>query len=141
MKHVCPVCGYPKLKELPRSRDGGGSFEICPSCGFQFGVSDDDRGFTYEQWREKWRMEGMKWSSHRKVPRGWDPGTQVAKLLIVTMMFFSTVALRAGEQITCKSPDGKFALRQGLNDLNPIHGDAAIVETATKKMAVPVEWR
>ena len=27
----------------------GGSYEICPSCGFQFGVSDDDLGSTYEQ--------------------------------------------------------------------------------------------
>ena len=40
--HRCPVCGYRKLREKPRTYDGGGSFEICPSCGFQFGVSDDD---------------------------------------------------------------------------------------------------
>ena len=61
MNHKCPVCGYPKLTEAPRTHAGGGSYEICPSCGFQFGVSDDDGGFTYEQWREKWRNAGMKW--------------------------------------------------------------------------------
>ena len=55
MRHTCPVCGFPKLKETPRTHDGGGSYEICPSCGFQFGVSDDDRGFSYEQWRERWQ--------------------------------------------------------------------------------------
>ena len=82
MKHTCPVCGYPKLKEAPRTQHGGGSYEICPSCGFQFGVSDDDRGFTYEQWRVKWQADGMKWSSERKIPRGWNPTAQVAKIAI-----------------------------------------------------------
>jgi len=81
MKHICPVCGYPKLEEVPRSQDGGGSYEICPSCGFQFGVSDDDAGFTYDEWREKWRANGMKWSSQRRMPRGWNPATQVAQLM------------------------------------------------------------
>ncbi len=81
MKHTCPVCGYPKLKEAPRTQDGGGSYEICPSCGFQFGVSDDDRGFTYAQWRAKWQAEGMKWSSERKIPRGWNPAAQIATVV------------------------------------------------------------
>lgn len=78
MKHICPVCGFPKLKEAPRTLGGGGSYEICPSCGFQFGVSDDDGGFTYKQWREKWRAKGMKWSSQRRVPKKWNPAAQVA---------------------------------------------------------------
>lgn len=80
MKHQCPVCGYPKLKETPRSRDCGGSYEICPSCGFQFGVSDDDAGHTYEEWRERWRGEGMKWSSLTKPPRAWNPEANLAML-------------------------------------------------------------
>ena len=78
----CPVCGFPKLTEAPRTKAGGGSYEICPSCGFQFGVSDDDRGFTYAEWREKWRREGMKWSSAKRQPRGWDPAAQLRKLLL-----------------------------------------------------------
>jgi hypothetical protein len=81
MKHNCPVCGYPKLKEVPRTQIGGGSYEICPSCGFQFGVSDEDCGFTYEQWREKWRAEGMKWASRQEPPRGWNPATQLATIM------------------------------------------------------------
>ena len=78
--HRCPVCGYPKLREKPRTYDGGGSFEICPSCGFQFGVSDDDRGISYGEWRVNWRARGMKWSSQQKPPRGWDPAAQLAQL-------------------------------------------------------------
>ena len=81
MAHDCPVCGYPKLKEKPRTKSAGGSFEICPSCGFQFGVTDDDAGFTYASWRDKWRREGMEWSSRLKRPKGWDPVAQFEKVL------------------------------------------------------------
>ena len=80
MNHQCPVCGYAKLKEPPRTKAGGGSFEICPSCGFQFGVSDDDRGFSYADWRTKWRKEGMPWSSKASVPPDWDPIAQMESL-------------------------------------------------------------
>lgn len=70
MSHfVCPVCGYPNLDEAPRSPSNGGSYEICPSCGFEFGVSDDDLGFTYAEWRQRWIDFGMKW--------GWDPVRQL----------------------------------------------------------------
>jgi len=80
MNHKCPVCGYAKLKEVPRTRAGGGSYEICLSCGFQFGVSDDDQGFTYKLWREKWRAEGMKWASQQKQPKDWDPVAQLKNI-------------------------------------------------------------
>jgi hypothetical protein len=80
VKHTCPICGFPELNEPPRSRSGGGSYEICPSCGFQFGVTDDDQHITYAEWRERWRAGGMKWSSHQKPPAGWDPATQLAQV-------------------------------------------------------------
>ncbi|WP_206026091.1 hypothetical protein [Roseimicrobium sp. ORNL1] len=71
--HVCPVCGYPSLSEPPRSPSGGGSYEICPSCGFQFGVDDDDRGRTYEQARQAWEEAGAPWSSKGiPAPKGWS---------------------------------------------------------------------
>ena len=72
MNHKCLVCGYPKLEETPRTQSGGGSCEICPSCGFQFGVSDDDRGFTYAQWREKWRAgwDEMSRANNSRPPVG-----------------------------------------------------------------------
>jgi hypothetical protein len=74
MAHRCPVCGYPNLAEPPRSRSGGASYEICPSCGFQFGVSDDDAGLSYDKWREYWREGGMRWASKgRPAPANWDP--------------------------------------------------------------------
>lgn len=71
---ICPVCDYPKLSESPRSEFGGGSFEICPSCGFQFGVNDDDEGISYETWRRRWEAAGMPWTSLAlKQPAFWKP--------------------------------------------------------------------
>ncbi len=58
--HCCPVCNYSGLSEDVVCSDGMPSFEICPSCGFQFGV-DDANGITYEAWREAWVKGGMKW--------------------------------------------------------------------------------
>ena len=80
--HVCPVCGYPELEEVPRSASGGGSYEICPSCGFQFGVDDDDKGITFEAWREKWKAKGSLWSSRGiPAPKGWDAAAQLATVV------------------------------------------------------------
>ena len=78
MHYYCLVCGYPCLNEPPRSGAGGGSNEICPSCGFEFGFTDDDMGFSYAEWREKWIEGGMEWWSMRRTqPVGWDPETQL----------------------------------------------------------------
>lgn len=82
--NTCPVCAYPDLTEPARSKSGGGSYEICPSCGFQFGVDDDDKGITFEQWRTQWLTNGAKWAS-KGIPRpkGWDGATQCAAPLKV----------------------------------------------------------
>jgi hypothetical protein len=76
---TCPVCGYPALDEPPRSQDGGGSYEICPSCGFEFGVTDDDQGHTYASWRQRWLALGARWT-HDDSPPGWDPSAQLRNL-------------------------------------------------------------
>jgi len=80
MSYVCPACGYPDLEESPRSlRTGGGSYEICPSCGFEFGVTDDDLGFTYAAWRSRWIADGMPWRSTgiESPPPDWNPEYQL----------------------------------------------------------------
>lgn len=80
--HTCLVCGYPKLQDAPRSQKGGGSYEICPSCGFQFGVDDDDKSISYEQARKSWMEEGMPWSSKGKLkPARWNAQRQLEKFL------------------------------------------------------------
>jgi hypothetical protein len=81
--YTCPVCGYTGLEEPPRSvTTGGGSYEICPSCGFEFGVTDDDQGYRYEAWRARWIANGMKWASAgQSPPDGWEPHDALRDLL------------------------------------------------------------
>jgi len=79
-KHPCPVCGWPALAEPPRSPSGGGSYEICPCCGFQFGVSDDDAGISPAEWRRRWIAGGMKWASlSRTAPARWSATRQLRR--------------------------------------------------------------
>lgn len=80
-KYTCPVCGWPDLVEIPWTEKLGGSYEICSSCGFEFGVSDDDLGFTYVQWRQDWINQGMPWSgSDAAPPVGWNPREQLTSV-------------------------------------------------------------
>lgn len=82
-QHTCPVCGYDRLQEAPRSKSGGASFEICPACGFQHGVSDDDDGITFEEWREDWISRGMEWSSKGiPCPKSWQPEALLGRVIL-----------------------------------------------------------
>lgn len=76
---MCPVCGYPKLTERPDD-PAGASYEICPSCYYQFGYDDDARGIDHVTWRERWVQEGMPWRSVNPPPEHWDPAAQLACL-------------------------------------------------------------
>lgn len=81
--YTCPVCGYPELTEAPVNASGAGSYEICWSCGFEFGVTDDDAGYSFETWRQRWIDLGMPWDSDGLHPRptSWNPTKQLQLLL------------------------------------------------------------
>ena len=79
---ACPVCGFRGLIEPPRSAGGGGSYEICAACGFEFGVTDDDEGYGYAARRARWVAEGMVWWSRpHRTPDDWDPVGRLLALL------------------------------------------------------------
>ncbi len=80
MTYVCPVCGFENLEEEPRDGAGEASFEICKSCGFQFGVTDDDLGYSYEQWRARWVAAGYPWHGVNGAPKGWSGRLQLSHL-------------------------------------------------------------
>lgn len=81
MTYTCPVCGFDQLDEPAYTAAGEGLFEICPSCGFQFGVTDDDLGIGFHEWRQAWIVKGMPWSSKgRPAPAEWDPQEQLRRL-------------------------------------------------------------
>ena len=68
-RYPCPVCGFP-LKYPPED------FNICPSCGVEFGYETAGRSF-YEL-RQEWVDSGAHWASrvHDK-PRNWNPWIQL----------------------------------------------------------------
>jgi hypothetical protein len=63
----CPVCGFGE----PFS-----DWEICPSCGTEFGY--DDCTVSHEQLRKRWMEAGANWwSSAIQSPVGWNPIAQL----------------------------------------------------------------
>jgi hypothetical protein len=79
--HTCTACGWSRLRETPRTPSTGGSYEICPSCGFQPGVTDDDEGITPALHRAAWVKKGMPWSSvAAPAPKNWNPAQQLKRV-------------------------------------------------------------
>ena len=80
----CPVCGH-LLDEPSRSLvTGGGSYEICASCGIQFGYSDEaggdlaSRERIYAIWRREWEAAGS--------PPDWAPGKTLIRQMVSEAM-------------------------------------------------------
>jgi hypothetical protein len=70
--YLCPVCGY-AMDEPPSS------FNVCPSCGTEFGVNDVNASIP--ELRQAWIEIGPKWwSVTDKQPENWDPFQQLANL-------------------------------------------------------------
>jgi len=61
----CPVCGY-EMTEGPRH------FNICPSCGTEFGLHDVNA--SIDELRAAWIAAGPQWYSRvLPEPEGWQP--------------------------------------------------------------------
>ena len=82
MANICPICNYDKLKEPPYNEYGDGSYEICPCCGFEFGVDDfPEKEKCQTEWRMRWINDGYKWwSKHINPPQDWNPQKQLESL-------------------------------------------------------------
>lgn len=61
MRHTCPVCFYDELDEPPDN-----NFDICPSCGTEFGY--DDFNASHDELRKRWIAGGCKWWSQSDAP-------------------------------------------------------------------------
>ena len=79
MNNKCPVCNYSELFDPPYNEDGYGSDEICPCCGFQFGLDDypnKEKGIKI--WRQHWIDDGCKWFSNSRLPsHNWNAKEQL----------------------------------------------------------------
>jgi hypothetical protein len=68
-RYPCPVCGY-ALERPPTN------FNICPSCGVEFGYHDAGR--LYIDLRQEWVNSGAHWSSRvDRKPMDWNPWVQL----------------------------------------------------------------
>jgi hypothetical protein len=73
IENLCTVCGY-AMDDQPED------YNICPSCGTEFGVNDVNS--TVEDLRELWLESGPAWwSPTDPVPPGWNPVEQLQRLL------------------------------------------------------------
>lgn len=71
MTYTCPVCGFPELRDPPEN------YNICPCCGTEFELDDDDR--SRNELREAWIDQGAEWfSTHTPPPLGWNPARQLS---------------------------------------------------------------
>lgn len=82
--HFCPVCGFegPPGARAPYADDGA-SFDTCPCCSFEYGVTDDINHETFESWRDKWIRSGAKWRSSligNPPPHDWDLAKQLRNI-------------------------------------------------------------
>jgi rubredoxin len=82
-EYRCPICGFVGFDEPPWDESGSPSYDICPSCGVEFGYDDfrqDDTG-RQQRWRElrqEWITRGMNWTSTvHPQPQGWNAKEQL----------------------------------------------------------------
>jgi hypothetical protein len=72
-QYTCPVCGF-GMEDPPCD------YNICPSCGTEFGHHDVNA--SVESLRAEWLRRGALWWSAVDVcPDNWDPYGQVSALL------------------------------------------------------------
>lgn len=55
------------------------------------------------------------------------------------IFFFGTLSLQASENVSCKSPDGMFALYQQNADKQPYYGSSAIIDAHTHQVVFQLE--
>jgi hypothetical protein len=65
-RFACPVCDFDGLSEPPYDECGCASFEICPSCGTEFGYDDAKR--SHDDHRNAWIAAGKPWWSRTTRP-------------------------------------------------------------------------
>jgi len=70
---LCPVCGYTMARPIE-------DYDICPSCGTEFGVSDTNA--SIEELRSAWLLTGPNWWSESDPrPVSWNPFAQFAMFI------------------------------------------------------------
>lgn len=78
--NICPICGYPNLDHPARDPDTKvPSFDICPSCGCEFGYHDATP-HAEERYRRNWVQQGAPWFKPELKPLEWNLEDQLAQI-------------------------------------------------------------
>lgn len=78
--NICPVCGYPNLDRPACDPDTQvPSFDICPSCGCEFGYYDATP-HAKEKYRRNWVQQGAPWFKPELKPVEWSLKDQLAQI-------------------------------------------------------------
>jgi hypothetical protein len=74
VEKLCPVCGF-EMEEGPRD------YNICPSCGTEFGLHDVNS--SIENLQKLWIDGGLHWYS-RVIPQppNWNPEAQLQTIVL-----------------------------------------------------------
>ena len=75
--YICPVCGFNGLKEPSYDKDGTPSYEICASCGFEFGFEGEGDAARF---RENWIKNGALWFTPGLKPVDWELQKQLENI-------------------------------------------------------------
>jgi len=78
MTYICPVCGYDKLTEPAYDIHNCPSYEICASCGTEFGF--DDFTDSILSLRQKWIKNGMQFWNTSAKSDDWNPLLQLKNI-------------------------------------------------------------
>jgi hypothetical protein len=71
----CAACGIRGLQKPPYDAAGQPSYETCPCCSFEPGVTDEIE-YDVAEWRRRWVGKGMPFR-HPPPPDDWDPVAQM----------------------------------------------------------------
>jgi hypothetical protein len=70
--HSCPVCGYDRMLRPPAAG------YICPCCGMEFELDDDE--LSHDELRRRWIARGKRWFSNATPPpAGWNATLQLVR--------------------------------------------------------------
>lgn len=106
MKNICPVCGFPDLDEPAYHSDLGGSYEICPCCGTEFGY--DDAGSSIPELRQRWKDNGCRWWSSSSPPINWNPALQLGNIRGQEIEIISKKEMDIFKEVVFASANGPF---------------------------------
>ena len=95
--NLCPVCAF-EMDDPPRD------YNICPSCGTEFGVHDVNASIA--ELRQAWLKAGPKWwSTSEQEPQDWNPFSQLARLglssgpVVPTKVVFTVTSATGAKEV------------------------------------------